>query len=104
MKTFLVPTELHDAMLPALDTALLLARRTGAALHGFPLSAIGYALSSAEVLGGLVAGQSNKAVGHALGISPRTVEVHRANIMAKMGARSLSDLVRMFVWCELDPA
>lgn len=54
MKTFLVPTELHEAMLPTLETALLLARRTGAALHGFPLSPIGYALSSAEVLGGLV--------------------------------------------------
>ena len=54
MKTFLVPTELHEAMLPTLETALLLARRTGAVLHGFPLSPIGYALSSAEVLGGLV--------------------------------------------------
>ena len=48
-----------------------------------------------EVLEGLVAGQPNKVVAYALGISARTVEVHRANLMAKMGAGSLPELVRM---------
>lgn len=48
-----------------------------------------------EVLDGLVAGQANKTIGYHLGISVRTVEVHRANLMAKIGARSLSELVRM---------
>jgi two-component system, LuxR family, response regulator FixJ len=48
-----------------------------------------------QVLAGLVEGQSNKAVAQALGISPRTVEVYRANLMAKMRASSLSELVRM---------
>jgi len=47
-----------------------------------------------EVLVGVVAGKSNKVVAKDLGISPRTVEVHRANLMAKTGATSLSDLVR----------
>jgi two-component system, LuxR family, response regulator FixJ len=47
-----------------------------------------------EVLFRLVEGQSNKAIGIGLGISPRTVEVHRANVMRKTGASSFSDLIR----------
>src|SRR3954452_16341509 len=48
-----------------------------------------------EVLGGLLAGLSNKVVAYDLGISPRTVEVHRANVMVKLGTRSLSGAVRI---------
>lgn len=48
-----------------------------------------------EVLQGLVAGKPNKVIAFDLGISARTVEVHRAHVMMKMNARSLSDLVRM---------
>jgi two-component system response regulator FixJ len=48
-----------------------------------------------QVLSGVVAGLPNKTIGYDLDISPRTVEVHRANIMAKMQAKSLADLVRM---------
>lgn len=48
-----------------------------------------------EVLDRLVEGLQNKAIAHVLEISPRTVEIHRANVMEKMQARSLSDLVRM---------
>ena len=48
-----------------------------------------------EVLEGLVAGKPNKVIAFDLGISPRTVEIYRANVMTKMGAASLSDLVRM---------
>ena len=48
-----------------------------------------------DVLQGLIEGRSNKVIAHDLGISPRTVEVHRANVMKKMGANSLSQLVRM---------
>jgi two-component system response regulator FixJ len=50
-----------------------------------------------QVLEGLVAGHPNKAIAKTLGISPRTVEVYRANLMAKMQARSLSDLIRMAI-------
>jgi two-component system response regulator FixJ len=48
-----------------------------------------------DVLGGLVAGRANKQIAFELGISPRTVEIYRANLMDKMQAGSLSDLVRM---------
>lgn len=48
-----------------------------------------------EVLDGLVAGQPNKTIAFDLGISPRTVEVYRANVMTKMQAATLSELVRM---------
>lgn len=55
------------------------------------------ALSNRErdVLQGLVAGHANKRIAFDLGISPRTVEIYRANLMTKMQAASLSDLVRM---------
>jgi two-component system response regulator FixJ len=54
-------------------------------------------LSSRErdVLDGLVAGRANKQIAFDLGISPRTVEIYRANLMNKMQAGSLSELVRM---------
>jgi two-component system, LuxR family, response regulator FixJ len=48
-----------------------------------------------DVLSGLVAGRANKQIAYDLGISPRTVEIYRANLMNKMQAGSLSDLVRM---------
>jgi two-component system response regulator FixJ len=48
-----------------------------------------------EVLDGLVEGHANKVIAFDLDISARTVEVYRANVMAKMHARSLSELVRM---------
>jgi two-component system, LuxR family, response regulator FixJ len=48
-----------------------------------------------DVLRGLVEGRANKQIAFDLGISPRTVEIYRANLMNKMQADSLSDLVRM---------
>ena len=50
-----------------------------------------------HVLDQLVAGRSNKIAAYELGISPRTIEIHRAHIMDKMNARSLSDLVRIAI-------
>jgi len=54
------------------------------------------------VLDKLVQGRSNKLVAHELGISPRTVEIHRAHIMSKMEASSLSDLVRLVLAADPD--
>ncbi len=48
-----------------------------------------------EVLSQIAAGASNKEAGRRLGISPRTIEVHRARIMDKLGARNAADLVRI---------
>lgn len=48
-----------------------------------------------EVLGLLVLGKHNRKIGEELGISPRTVEVHKARIMNKLGLRDLSDLIRL---------
>lgn len=48
-----------------------------------------------DVVEGLVKGHANKVIAFDLGISPRTVEVYRANVMTKMQAGSLSELVRM---------
>jgi two-component system response regulator FixJ len=61
------------------------------------------ALSSREreVLRGLAAGNANKVIAHDLGISARTVEVYRANVMTKMQADSLSELVRMVLLADV---
>jgi len=56
-----------------------------------------------EVFTGVVAGLPNKTIAYDLDISPRTVEVHRANVMAKMEARSLPELVRMALAAGLAP-
>ena len=57
-----------------------------------------------QVLDGLIAGHPNKTIAYDLGISPRTVEVYRANLMAKMAARSLSELIRMAILADVAPA
>ena len=48
-----------------------------------------------DVLTQIVAGASSKEAGRQLGISPRTIEVHRARIMEKLGAKNAADLVRI---------
>jgi len=57
-----------------------------------------------DVLDRLVKGRSNKVAAYELGISPRTVEIHRAHIMDKMEASSLSDLVRVVLAAGQDTA
>jgi two-component system response regulator FixJ len=50
-----------------------------------------------QVLELVVAGKFNKTIAHVLGISTKTVELHRASVMAKLGVRNVPDLVRMFL-------
>ncbi len=57
----------------------------------------------AEVLVGMVAGRQNKLIAQGLRISPRTVEIHRANLMAKLQARSLPEAVRMALSAGIRP-
>ena len=52
-------------------------------------------LRERNVLGGLVDGLPNKTIAYDLGISPRTVEIHRANLMTKLNVRSLSEALRI---------
>jgi two-component system response regulator FixJ len=92
-----------EQLISSLEAAL----RTGAARRQREdeREAIGERLASlsgreGEVLEGLVEGKPNKIIAFDLGISPRTVEVYRAHVMTKMGARSLSDLVRMKLLLE----
>jgi len=56
-----------------------------------------------QVLDGIVTGRPNKLIAFDLGISPRTVEIHRARVMEKMQARSLSALVRMALAAGVSP-
>jgi two-component system response regulator FixJ len=60
----------------------------------------GLSMRERQVLNGLIAGQANKVIALELGISPRTVEVYRANLMSKMQAASLSELVRLTLTSE----
>lgn len=55
-----------------------------------------------EVLSSMVQGNSNKEIAQELGISPRTVEIHRGNMMRKLKARSTSDAIRLAVYAGLD--
>ncbi|ODR97630.1 two-component system response regulator [Methyloceanibacter superfactus] len=88
----------EEAILNAVKAAL---EQTGDEVDG-DLAAVNARLASLsererQVLEGLVAGHPNKAIANGLGISPRTVEVYRANLMTKMEANSLSELIRMAI-------
>jgi two-component system response regulator FixJ len=52
-----------------------------------------------DVFDAIVSGESNKIAAQRLGISPRTIEIYRANMMSKMGAENLSQLVRKAIRC-----
>jgi FixJ family two-component response regulator len=55
-----------------------------------------------EVLEWLALGSSNKTIGRELGISPRTVEIHRGNMMAKLGARHAAEAIRLWLQADLE--
>lgn len=86
------------AMLERVHEAVAAYRRASAAsfygLSDFPGCQL-LTSREREVLGQVAGGASNKEAGRRLGISPRTIEVHRARIMDKLGARNAADLMRI---------
>ncbi len=93
-----------DAIVRRLQEALdAQARRAGedpkSVAHDFPGRDL-LTPRELEVLGQITGGASNKEAGRHLGISPRTIEVHRARIMEKLGARNAADLVRIVLTGE----
>jgi two-component system response regulator FixJ len=93
-----------DVLLAAVENAIERYDRTGARdLEAAQTRARVASLSAREneVLQGLLAGHPNKTIAYDLKISARTVEVHRANVMTKMGAASLSELVRIALVADL---
>jgi len=95
-----------EAILASIEAALARLART---VDGDPLAATAAARVALlsprerEVLQGLLAGLPNKSIAYDLAISPRTVEIHRARVMDKMGARSLSELIRLSLAAGLHP-
>jgi two-component system response regulator FixJ len=94
-----------DAIVEAIETALL--HLTGPAPDPLAPEAAARLMTLSprerEVLDGLVAGLPNKAIAYDLAISPRTVEIHRARVMHKMQAKSLSELVRLALAAGVSP-
>jgi two-component system, LuxR family, response regulator FixJ len=94
-----------DALLVASVRAALL-QREDQTKRGAERAEIEHRISSLsprekDVLAGLIEGRANKQIAFDLGISPRTVEIYRANLMNKMQADSLSGLVRMALISEM---
>lgn len=86
------------------DALMPLVARVGARWRSEQQARAALALLSpreASVLAGLAAGQTSKDIARILGVSPRTVEVHRASIMRRTGAPTLAELLRLYFLAEL---
>jgi two-component system, LuxR family, response regulator FixJ len=90
-----------ETLLASLETALM---RLGAPAERDATKLDLLSPREREVLEGLLAGLPNKSIAYDLGISPRTVEIHRARVMDKMGARSLSELIRLALAAGVRPS
>lgn len=85
-----------EALLKVVREALATVGARGGGEHSEHRCALeGLTPRERQVLRGVLQGMTNKQIGRDLGISPRTVEIYRAGVMTKMGAATLSDLVRL---------
>jgi two-component system, LuxR family, response regulator FixJ len=89
-----------DRLIGMIDAALRQAEssaRTEAVTHDVSARIAALSPRERQVMDGLIAGLSNKLIAREYDISPRTIEVYRANVMTKMQANSLSELVRLAI-------
>ncbi len=96
-----------DVMITAIERAVQQAEtsnRDDAATREITSRLASLSERETQVLKGVVAGLPNKVIAYELGLSPRTVEVYRAGLMGKMNAGSLSELVRMVLSVNWQPA
>jgi two-component system, LuxR family, response regulator FixJ len=95
-----------DRLLGAIEEALLVSQRSAGNREAAEAAERIGALSRRErqVLEALSAGRPNKVIAYDLGISVRTVEVHRARMLERLGVRSLAEAVRLAVLATLAPA
>ena len=95
-----------DRLIAMIDTAIRQAEpaaKNEAVAHDIATRIATLSPRERQVMKGLIAGLSNKLIAREYDISPRTIEVYRANVMTKMGANSLSELVRMTVLAKFTP-
>lgn len=96
----------HRAIMDSVRQVLSLGATTGASAGSIDEETARISLLTPrerDVLEQLVIGRPNKLIGYELGISPRTVEIHRSRVMQKMRAKSLSHLVRIALAAGIDP-
>jgi two-component system response regulator FixJ len=84
----------HDQLLQSIDRAMRDLPRNAASIGTRPVAST-LSAREREVMQLVVDGLDNRTVGQRLGISPRTVEVHKSRVMTKLGARNLAELIRM---------
>lgn len=97
----------EDSLLKAMTTALdrdSQRRRQAAEAGGFAERLRGLTLRERQVMEMVAEGRANREIAEALGISLRTVEVHRARMIDKLGVRSVPELVRMVIASRSDQA
>jgi FixJ family two-component response regulator len=86
----------HEQLIQAIETALKGVRDEAAdAAAARPRGGSALSAREREVMAHVVDGMDNRAIGERLGISARTVDVHKARVMDKLGARNLAELIRI---------
>jgi FixJ family two-component response regulator len=85
----------HDQLLASVDTAMRGLPERSSMIGTRPVATT-LSAREREVMALVVDGLDNASIGERLGISPRTVEVHKSRVMTKLGARNLPELVRIF--------